>query len=295
MSIKNIYQKYSSTPSLDLDLLLSHTLKKPKEFLFAHPEHTLSLWEKIKFRHLLHLYKRGVPIAYITHYKEFFGLNFYVNKHTLVPRPDTEIMVEEAIKKIKDQKSNIKDMILIDVGTGSGCIPISIIKTLKQGNIKAIATDISKPALQVAQKNAERHGVEIKFLHGNLLEPILEHPPTPLEGGFSKFQIPNSITITANLPYLTQEQFQNEPSIQHEPYSALVAEEQGLKPYKELLAQIKQLLATCNLQLAAFFEIDPSQTTLIISEIKKSLPAAQVQVVPDLAGRDRVVCFKISS
>jgi release factor glutamine methyltransferase len=197
-------------------------------------------------------------------------------------------MVEEVLKQIRSRKSEVGSLILIDVGTGSGCIPISIIKTVKHENMKAYAIDISKPALQVAQKNAKIHEVNINFLYGNLLEPFLKTLNSISE-------IPNSIVITANLPYLTQEQFNNESSIQHEPYSALVTEEQGLKLYKELLKQLQQLLSAGKFQLTIFFETDPSQTTLIISEIKKSLPAAQIEVVPDLAGRDRVVCFKVSN
>lgn len=289
MTIRTLYQLHSKIPPLDFDLLLSYTVHKPKEFFFAHPEYQLTFWQKLKLYYFLLQYKRGLPISYITHHKEFFGLDFLVTKHTLVPRPDTEIMVEEVIKEIQNQKSKIESFILIDIGTGSGCIPIAIMKTVNHKNIKPFAIDISKPALRVSKKNAQRHNVEIDFLHGNLLEPILNNLN-------SKFQIQNSsLIITANLPYLTQEQFDTESSIQHEPHSALVAEEGGLKLYKELLLQIKEVLAISNLQLTTFFEIDPSQTSLIISEIKKSLPTAQVKVIPDLGGRDRIVSFSTTT
>lgn len=290
MTIKEIYKKYPSLLALDLDLLLSYAINKSKEFLFAHPEYSLSLWQTIQFNYFLYRYQRGLPLAYITHHKEFFGLNFLVNKHTLIPRPDTEIMVEEVIKiieqqKIQDTKSRI---ILIDVGTGSGCIPISILKKFIPEDIETFAVDISRPALRVARKNAQLHKVKINFLHSNLLEKILQQFKN-----LTKKQATN-IIITANLPYLTSEQFKNEPSIQHEPYSALVADDQGLELYKKLLQQIKNFLPHL-IHLQTFFEIDPSQTSTITSEIKKSLPTADIKVIPDLARRDRVIYFQILS
>jgi release factor glutamine methyltransferase len=208
-------------------------------------------------------------------------------------------MVEKVLEEVEGRRSKVESLVLVDVGTGSGCIPISIMKTFppqadqpraeKYESIKTYAIDISTKALKIARKNAEQHKVKIEFLSGNLLEPFLR-----LHNNITMKQHNNEVIIlTANLPYLTYEQFKNEPSIQHEPYLALVAEEQGLQLYKELLQQIKKLLVTHNLQLVTFFEIDPSQTALIISEIKKSLPAAQVDVIPDLAGRDRVIKFSI--
>lgn len=265
---------YQQVDKLDADLLLSFVLGKPREYFIINDDKPISNITKNKFNRLVKKRKLGIPLAYITGHKEFFGLDFLVNKHTLIPRPDTEILVEEVIKKINNEK-----LILIDVGTGSGCIPISIIKTSKHLNLKTFAIDISKPALAVAKKNAKKHKVKIKFLHGNLLKPILNY----------KLQIPDSAVITANLPYLTEEQYQSEKSIQSEPKTALVAKNDGLALYEELLQQIKQFSKIYNLKTTTYFEIDPSQSEKITVLINKILPETKVEIKKDLAGRDRVV------
>ena len=260
--------KANTIPALDLELLKAHAIKKPKEFLYSHPEYRLSIWEQLRLKYFLFLRKCGYSVAAITKHKEFYGLDFFVNKNVLIPRPDTELMVTEAIEEIK--KTN-KKVILIDVGTGSGCIPISILKNLPKP-IPAYATDISSPALKVAKKNAEKHGVKIQFFHGNLLEPILK-------------KILDKIVITANLPYLTEQQFQDEPSIQREPKKALVADNNGLALYEEFLQQIK----TSGLAGTIFLEIDPSQTEAITKLITKYLPESKIETKKDLNGLDRLI------
>jgi len=273
----------------DLDILLSFAIKKPKEFIFAHPKYPISIIQYLRFRWFIHRYRQGYSVAAITHHKEFFGMDFYVNIHTLIPRPETEMMVEEAIQEIKKTKK--QKIALIDVGTGSGCIPIAIANHIRKsglsGNLDMFAVDISHPALRVARRNTRTHNVFINFLRGNLLEPILKN---------SKLIPPNSeLIITANLPYLTHEQFASEPSIQREPYSALVAEKNGLALYEELLQQFSTLITKypiSNIQYHLFFEIDPSQSSAITSLIKNNLPHATVEIKKDLAGRDRLVVIK---
>ncbi len=279
-----LQKKYlANVTSLDADLLLTLATKKTREFILIHPEYKLSSWQKIRFYYFLFQYKRGVPIAYLTRHKEFFGLDFFVNRHTLIPRPETELLVAEAIKEISNPKIQISNksenqnskMILIDVGTGTGCIPIAILKNIKLP-IKTIAIDISRLALKVAKKNAKLHGAKIKFLHGNLLESVLQN--------FNLSPFNFHLIVTANLPYLTKEQFKNEQTIRHEPRSALVAAENGLALYRELLEQIKQL----HQPLTAFFEFDPRQTELLTKLIYSILPNATVKIKKDLAGRDRL-------
>lgn len=260
-----LYFASNKIDKLDAEILLSHTLGKPREYILAHPEKKINLFKKINFKNYINRRKNNEPVAYITGHKEFFGLNFIVNKFTLVPRPETEIIVEEALKEMKKN-----DYLLVDVGTGSGCIPISI---SKNKNTKAYATDISQKALKTAKKNAKKHNVSINFLHGNLLEPFIK----------LKKQKQN-ILITANLPYLTEEQFAKELSISREPKLALVAKEQGLFLYKELLKQIKDFSNTI-----CFFEIDPLQTEKIKIIIKNTLPKSKIEILKDLSGNNRVV------
>lgn len=266
---------------LDTELLIAHVIGKSREYVLAHPNVMANVRQRLHFKRLARKRARGVPLAYLTGHKEFFGLNFLVNKHVLIPRPETELVVELALNQILNHKSKIlNQLLLIDVGTGSGCIPIAIMKALKPKNIKIMATDISRPALRVAKKNAKRHNVDIQFFHGNLLEPFTK-----------KYQLPATcyqLVITANLPYLTQSQFDSEPSIQHEPRFALVADNGGLALYEQLLAQIKQLLTAYRCQLTALFEINPSQSASITALVKRQIPSASVEITKDLAGRDRV-------
>lgn len=270
---------------LDAEVLLSHVIKKSREFLFAHPEFEIGFWQKLKFQNLVKQRQNNIPVVYLVKHKEFFGLDFFVNKNVLVPRPDTELMVESALNHLNTTLSpNHDKVLLIDVGTGSGCIPISIMKSSKHKNIKTIAIDVSKKALKVAKQNAQKHNVEIEFLHGNLLDPITNQ----LEQ-LQHLQQFEQIILTANLPYITEQQFQKEPSIQKEPKLALVAENEGLALYEELLKQIKQLLLTFDFRLLTMIEIDPTQTDKIKILIKKYLPKANIEVKKDLAGFDRLV------
>ncbi len=280
---------------LDAELLLSHVTQKSREFFIAHPEYPVHFFSNLKFSSLVKKRKKNIPLAYLTGHKEFFGLDFLVNKQTLVPRPETEVLVQSVLSEIEESKIKNQELrvSVIDVGTGSGCIPISILKTLQKNTVslpvQTFAIDISKQALKVAKKNAQKNKVGITFFHGNLLEPIIKNPDFARPG-----DQPESwpIIITANLPYLTQEQFDTEASIQHEPVSALVAEDHGLALYKKLLEQI-HTFDLQNTAICLFLEIDPSQSSKIRTCINTLFPQAQVHIMKDLSGNDRVVKIKL--
>jgi len=278
---------------LDAELIIAHILKKPREFVLTHPEYveTRSNASVLKIKKLINLRAKNVPFAYLTGQKEFYGWDFVVNKNVLIPRPETEALVDKVTEEIRKLKN--KKIILIDVGTGSGCIPIAILKNFemeKLRNLETFAIDISNQALTVAKANAKKHGVKIKFLQGDLLSPI----PPLLKGGRGdigqqKFQI----IITANLPYLTPLQLKSEPSIKHEPKLALVAGKDGLKYYRQLLKQIKTLVTSYQLLVTLFLEIDPQQSNNIKKLIKQHLPHAKITIHQDLSEKDRVVEIKI--
>ncbi len=275
MTIREAQTKYADLPAVDVEILIAQIIHKPKEFIFTYPESKLSLWQQIRLRYYIYLRQKGYSIAAIIGHKEFYGLDFFVNKKVLVPRPDTELMVQEVLNTLKNDKT-----ILIDVGTGSGCIPISILKNT-QTLTETFAIDISQSALRVAKRNSRKHAVKIQFLHGNLLKPLLRN---------SKLLLHKSpIIITANLPYLNEQQFQSEPSIQREPKRALVADNNGLTLYEKLLQQIKALISNFQFPISAFLEIDPSQTNSICMLIKQILPAANIEIKKDLAGLDRLI------
>jgi len=273
---------------LDVELILAYFLKKTREFVLAHPEYKITRLQEKKIKKLISRRVKGLPIAYLTGHKEFYGLNFKVNKNVLIPRPETELMVEEALKLIVH---NSQPTTLIDVGTGSGCIIITILKKLLTFNFQLstfnfLAIDISEKTLAVAKKNAKLHSVnkQIKFLPGNLLNPLFKN---------SKLKIKNSkILILANLPYLTPAQIKNSPSIKHEPKLALKAGPDGLKYYKKLFQQINWLNINHQLSIICLCEIDPSQTQKIKTIIKKELPKATCQIKKDLRGLNRLIIIK---
>jgi release factor glutamine methyltransferase len=283
-TIKQILLK-TNLAKLDAELIIAHVLQKPREYVIAHPELKISLLKTWKIKRLFKIRQDNFPLSYITGQKNFFGLDFIVNKNVLIPRPETEIMVETVLEQLKN--NNNKNTILIDIGTGSGCIPISINKSIITSSTISTPTtfyavDISKKALDIAKQNAKKHNVNINFLQGDLLKPII-----------NKLKQNKQIIITANLPYITEKQFQTEPSIQHEPKEALVADNQGLALYEKLLKQIQQILLTFNFQLLTYLEIDPDQTEKIKKLIKKYLPEANIEIKKDLCGLDRLVIIKI--
>ncbi len=290
-SIQKIKQKYrEQIDLLDLELIISRVIKKPREFVIIHPEHKIIKNYGLRITDYIKRRINGEPIAYIFGEKEFYGLNFKVNKNTLVPRPETELLIELAIEYIRNPKSEIRNPIIIDVGTGSGCIIITLAKILNSKcqipNSKFIATDISVPALRTARQNAKLHKVDkkIKFLQGNLLEPIINSTSCKLKD--------TSYIILANLPYLAPSQIKNSPSIQREPKLALSAGQDGLKYYRLLFKQIKKInilhIAGCVL-----CEIDPSQTAEIKKIIKNNLPTAKIKIKKDLSGLNRLAVITI--
>ena len=280
---KKYYQKIDQ---LDIDLILENVLKKPREFILTHGEKKLTAGQISNFKFKISCRLKGRPLAYITGQKEFYGLNFKVNKNVLIPRPETELMVEEALKLIA---SNSRPATIIDIGTGSGCIIIALAKQII--NCKLLAADISAKALAVAKQNAKLHGVakNIKFLHGNLLSPVIHN---------SLFLIPNSsLIITANLPYGWKEWKNNSSAdtigLKFEPPIALYTGKNGLELYEKLFQQIKNYLThntKCQIPNTLYIlcEIDPRQTAKIKRLIKRQLPKTMLQIKKDLSGLNRL-------
>lgn len=288
LNLKQIRAKKSAGINLpDFDILLATATGQPREYLYAHPEFTPGFWSRIKLAYFLRRFRHSWPIAYIIGRKEFFGLDFLVNKHTLIPRPETELIVSLTLDRLQTTDYGLRPTVLIDIGTGSGCVPIAILKKQKHINITAVAVDISRGALRMAKKNAKKHGVNIKFLRGDLLEPIIKT---------LKQKNIKTILIAANLPYLTEAQFKSELSIQYEPYSALVADNKnGLSLYEKLFKQITRLLVIGHWSLVIFVEIDPRQASAALELAKKYFPDAKIEIKKDLAGRDRVVVTSFNS
>ncbi|KKQ06774.1 MAG: Release factor glutamine methyltransferase [Candidatus Moranbacteria bacterium GW2011_GWE1_36_7] len=292
LTIREITKIYKNKIDfLDLEILIANSLKKTREFVLTYPEQTITRLQETKIKKDISRRMKGEPIAYIVGHKEFYGLDFIVNKHTLVPRPETEMIVELVTsnqQSVISKNSNAKN-IIIDIGTGSGNIIISIAKTLATSyelpvtGYSFFATDISKEALKIAKKNAKLIGVDkkIKFLHGDLLKPLLK----------AKKLMPNKLIITANLPYLSKEIYQSAPIDvkKFEPKSALYSAEAGLAHYGKLLQQIQKLLAASyELRVTIFLEISPEQKQPLMKLIKNILPKARMEFKKDLAGKWRI-------
>lgn len=269
---------------LEAEVLLSAVLGKPREFLLAHPENKLSFCQNWRLDRLVEKRLKGWPTAYLIGHKEFYGFDFVVDKNVLIPRPETELMVDEVLRTInKYQLTNIN---LIDVGTGSGCIIVSLAKILQEKSLAAnfYALDVSRKALAVARKNAQRNGLTscINFVYSDLLDHI------------DKKVFEQPVIITANLPYLNPNQVKNSPTIQKEPKIALLAGVDGLDLYRCLFRQIKEKREVIKNKLLILCEIDEAQTAAFSELAEKSLTGSIISVKKDLNGYDRFVVITIN-
>lgn len=264
---------------LEAELLLCHALKINREKIVAGDISKLSAKEQRRFFALIKRRARREPLAYITGHKEFYGLDFLVNQHTLIPRPETELLVETALEQLRITNRGLR-ITLLDIGTGSGIIAITLAKQFPHAKI--FATDISVAALRIARKNAQHHQAKIIFKKGNLLSPL-------------RSQLSNTecqLFITANLPYLSTKTWRaTQPEIKKfEPSLALKSGPDGLRHYRQLLTQLKKLLhgQTSNVNCHLFLEIDHRQTKPLTVFTKKLFPHAHIEIKKDLTKRDRV-------
>ncbi|QQS61492.1 MAG: peptide chain release factor N(5)-glutamine methyltransferase [Candidatus Moraniibacteriota bacterium] len=278
------------------EILLAFILGVSREHIVAHPEEILPQQYFQRIKTLFSKRQSGIPLAYLTKIKEFFNLNFFVNKDVLIPRPETELLVEESLKILKKKK--FETNILIDIGTGSGCIPIAILHHISPSlRPKTFALDISEKSLIVAKKNARIHSFSnsIIFKKSNLLEDFLEKIPS-LEK--------NSLLIlTANLPYIP-DHFYNKASshkesigILFEPKEALISGKDGLKHYRRLFRQLsknREKLPDQIILLCEFFG-DTTQKDFFESQTQTYFPKSTISIQNDLSSRPRMATIKIQN
>lgn len=266
MTLREALKRY---PGGETELLLAYILKRPKEFLFLHPEAKVSGRQAEKLLNFIQRRKKGEPLAYLLGTKEFCGLRFKVDKRVLIPRPETEWVVEKvAGLKLKPQNHRRKIRVL-DVGTGSGAIIVSLARRLGQSRYEFWASDISEPALRLARGNARQNRVRVRFIKSDLLKNI----PQACD------------VLVANLPYGWLAWKNNTSAetagLKFEPRRALFAGENGLK---EICRLLEQLAARPSLPAYAYLEFDPRQKPLLAALIKKTLPRSKVKFYRDLAG-----------
>jgi release factor glutamine methyltransferase len=258
--------------SVEAELLLGHVLGMSKTQLYTEPERSLT---SVEAEHLCHLVRRRLdhePAAYILGHCEFYGIDFYIDYHTFIPRPETELLVEKAVELAQRISHGEEQITVADIGTGCGAIAISLALALPQAKI--YATDISASALQVAEINCRRHGVNgrAQLLQGNLLEPL----PQPVD------------MIVANLPYIKGCEFGDlSPEIRdYEPIMALASGKDGLDKIQQMLEWMPGKLShgACFL-----LEIGQGQGEMVTSLIKSYFPQASIELISDLGGIERVV------
>jgi release factor glutamine methyltransferase len=265
---QTLENKGIENPSLEGEILVRIVLGFDRADLFANLDLIMIPAQIEKLSALVERRLSGEPSAYITGYKEFYGLKLKVDARVLIPRPETELLVEKAIDICKE-----KDYPTIaDIGTGSGCIAISLAKELKAPVIFAI--DKSLPALEVAEENAAMHGVKnrIHFLHGNLLEPL----PCPVD------------IVIANLPYVKKDEVNGK----FEPTLALDGGPDGLNIIRELINKVPGKIKKRGF---LFLEIGQGQADEVKTILHKAFPLGVIQIFNDLAGIERVVSLRLTS
>jgi len=210
----------SPTPRLDAQVLLCHAIAQPKTYLITHPEAELSQEQRKTFETLIKYRQQGEPIAYILGHKEFWSLDFAVNPDVLIPRPETELLVELALERLPEKSATVADL-----GTGSGCIAISL--AIERPNWQLHATDQSAAALKIAQHNIAQHGIKNIRLHqGEWCQAL----PAGI-----KFD-----AIISNPPYIdASEPELQEGDVRFEPQSALVSHNQGIADIEAIIKTAK--------------------------------------------------------
>lgn len=259
-------------PSFWLTDWLLHVIDKPAIVLMTDEDYQLSDTELEQFDTGVAKMKQGTPLAYLTGQQEFWSLNFTVNEHTLIPRPDTEVLVEQVLNWINAQPTQLSNKRLLDLGTGSGCIAISLAHELKHANWQVVAVDLSQEALKVAKHNAVINGVaHIEFIQSSWYQAL------------SIYDEPKFNIIVSNPPYI-DEADEHLAHLKAEPISALSAPNHGLADIEHIVQQAPQYLRTGGL-LAIEHGHDQGDA---VRQLFLDSNFESVYTVKDYGGNDRV-------
>ncbi len=261
----------SDSPRLDAQMILAHVMDRQRTALLAHPEQALSADEEKRFTSLVEQSARGTPIPYLVGTRPFFRYEFRVSPAVLIPRPETEHIVEAALAWARAQSPNGDGLTLADIGTGSGVIALSLAAELPGAIVHA--TDISRDALEVARDNARRLGLTgVQFHQGDLLDAL---PPDVQPD-----------LVVANLPYIPSDELALLPVSRYEPRLALDGGPDGLRLIRALIAGAVERLGD---RFCLLLEIGAGQGDAVAILCQEAFPGAEVRVLPDYAGHDRVV------
>ncbi len=261
-----------STPKMKARLLLQYVLKKPRQYLIVYDNQELTKKQEREYLKYIELLRQGEPIEHITHNKEFMKLDFYVDENVLIPRQDTEVLVEEVMKIAK----KIRAKKILDLCTGSGAIAISLAKYLE--NVELTALDISGKALDIAIANAKNNHVQekITFVESNLFQDL----------GQEKYDI-----IVSNPPYIRKEELKNlDREVRKEPTIALDGGEDGLDFYRKIVDEAYEYLKYGGY---ICLEIGYDQKEEVMKIIKDKEQYTKIYCKKDLYDNDRVIVSKL--
>ena len=333
-ALKNAFielkQKNILSANLDAEVLLLEALNKNKDksWLYINTNYELNKNEEKLFNNFISQRKKHKPVAYIINRKEFYGYDFYVDENVLIPRPETELIVDEVLEILEDKSNKLSftrfkrrrtnvcspsfetpsekpaSFTLIDIGTGSGCIIMSILNELTKNKkdkiIKSVfANDISKEAIKIAKINAKKYNLEkkIKFINGDL-EKALDKKI------FSTVNNSDQVIITANLPYIKSSDYKTlQPNVKnYEPATALKGGEYGLDHIEKLIDLISELLrrrtnacspSFCCKKIFIILEANPEQMNKITAILNKKFTNANIKIIKDLSGKKRIISATI--
>ncbi len=258
-------------PSIEGEAIIRYSLSIDRAQFFSTLENRLSDREKNAIKELVNRRLSGEPLPYILMNRDFYGLEMYVDKHVLIPRQETELIVDKIVEIVKEGKHiPVK---VADVGTGSGAIAVAAATQLPQ--IQVYATDSSKEALRVATLNCRQHNVggQIQFFHGDLLSAL----PEPVD------------IIASNPPYIPTRSLKSIPQdVKHEPVSSLDGGHDGLQIIEKVLTSAPNYL---NHKGQVLIEIGENQLTRVVKIAQRAFPEASITSDQDLLGFPRVVCI----
>lgn len=270
----------SSTAVLDAQLLLSHVTNLDRLKLIVNSKQNLSTEQIEHYSYLISRRKNSEPVAYIIGYKEFWGLRFNVSPYVLVPRPETEILIESFLTLIESYPD---PLLVCDLGTGSGCIAISVAHELRRRgrNFFVLAVDKSQKALEIARQNAQMHGLEdsIHFVCSSWASAIR------MPDSKSHFDF-----VLSNPPYIGKDEIELQKELNYEPASALFSGDDGLDDYRIIISQLPQLLSPHGVFLGEFGYAQYPYLSQLVQQI---LPEAKIDMHPDLRKIPRVLELKL--
>lgn len=272
-------KKGSDTARLDAEVLLAHARECTRMDLYTSFNEEPEEEQRVAFREMVRRRGEGAPVAQLVGYKEFYSIQFRVDENVLVPRPETEHLVIEAIDVCKSNDQSKSKVEIADVGTGSGAIALTLAKHLPQASVTAI--DISEPALKIARWNADKLELNerVRFIEGDLLDATDEPPLFDL--------------ICSNPPYVTQDEFDelDETVREHEPIIALVSGPQGSEIIERLIEQSKSRLKPGG---RLIIELSPMIAEACVELVNQSGGFDDTRLIKDLAGHQRILSTRLA-